>query len=548
MADANEGSGNLREGNSSRPSAGTSAGTAAWQPSVNPWIIGVVVALAAFMEVLDTSIANVALPYMAGSLGASNDESTWVLTSYLVSNAVVLPISGWFASVLGRKRFFMICLAIFTLSSLLCGFAPSLGAIILFRVMQGAGGGGLQPMAQAIMADSFRPQQRGLAFALYGITTIIAPTIGPTLGGWITDNYTWRWIFFINLPVGILAIVLVYRLVEDPPWAKKAAGAGVKIDYIGVGLLTLGVGALQVMLDKGQEDDWFGSKFIVTLALLAAIGLISLVIWEWLYKDPIVEVRLFKNLNFLGANAMMFVLGIMLFSSLVMMPLFLQTLMGYTAASAGLVLSGGGLLLLFLMPIVGVLASKVQARYIIAFGWLTLSLSMYYSTQHLDLAISFKAASLLRVVQVFGLGFLFVPINLISYVGMPANKNNSVAGLVNFMRNIGSSIGTSMVTTLLARRAQVHQLYLAAHVTAGRSTFVLAEKALAARLAASGLEITRATNQAYGRVYQTLIGQATTLAYIDTYWILAVVAALMFFFSFALRRNEPGGGGEAAIG
>ncbi len=500
------------------------------------------------MEVLDTSIANVALPYMAGSLGASNDESTWVLTSYLVSNAIVLPISGWFAMVFGRKRFFMMCLVIFTVSSLLCGFAPSLGAIILFRVIQGAGGGGLQPMAQAILADTFPPRLRGAAFGLYGITTIVAPTIGPTLGGWITDNYTWRWIFFINLPVGIAALFLVYRLIEDPPWVKRAKGAGIKIDYIGVGLLALGVGALQVVLDKGQEDDWFGSHFILTLAVIAVVCLVSLAIWEWFYKAPIIEVRLFKNLNFLGANAMMFILGIMLFSSLVMMPQFLQTLMGYTAESAGLVLSGGGLLLLFLMPIAGNLASKVQARYLIAFGWLTLSLSMYYTTQHLDLDISFRSASILRVVQVFGLGFLFVPINLISYVGMPTEKSNSIAGLVNFMRNIGSSIGTSMVTTLIARREQFHQEYLAAHTTLGKPAFILAAKALAARLAASGLDATRASSQAYGRIYGELIGQATTLAYIDTFWVLAVGSAIMFMVSFALRKNEPGGGGEVAIG
>ena len=519
-----------------------------WHPKANIWVIGVVVALAAFMEVLDTSIANVALPYMAGNLGASNDESTWVLTSYLVSNAIVLPISGWFATVIGRKRFFMICLVIFTVSSLLCGIAPSLGAIILFRIIQGAGGGGLQPMAQAILADTFPPRQRGIAFALYGITTIVAPTVGPTLGGWITDNYTWRWIFFINLPVGIIALLLVYRLIEDPPWVKRAKGAGVRIDYIGVSLLILGVGALQVMLDKGQEDDWFGSHFILVLAIIAGVSLVALAIWEWFYKAPIIEVRLFRNLNFLGANAMMFILGIMLFSSLVMMPQFLQTLMGYTAESAGLVLSGGGLLLLFLMPVVGTLASKVQARYLIAFGWLMLSLSMYYTTQHLDLDISFWSASILRIVQVFGLGFLFVPINLISYVGMPTEKSNSIAGLVNFMRNIGSSIGTSMVTTLIARREQFHQVYLAAHTTLGKPTFTLAAKALAVRLAASGLEVTRASSQAYGRIYGALIGQATTLAYIDTFWILAVGAAIMCMVSFALRRNEPGGGGEVAIG
>jgi len=519
-----------------------------WRPQVNPWLIAVVVAMAAFMEVLDTSIANVALPYMAGNLGASNDESTWVLTSYLVSNAIVLPISGWFASVLGRKRFFMTCLTIFTLSSLLCGIAPSLGAIILFRVLQGAGGGGLQPMAQAILADTFPPRQRGLAFALYGITSIIAPTVGPTLGGWITDQYTWRWIFFINLPVGILALFLIFRLVEDPPWVRRVAGAGIKIDYIGVSLLVIGVGALQVMLDKGQEEDWFGSTFIVMLAVIAGAGLVGMVIWEWFNKNPIIEVRLFKNLNFLGANAMMFILGIMLFSSLVMMPLFLQTLMGYTAESAGLVLSGGGLLLLFLMPIAGTLASKVQARYIIAFGWLALSVAMYYSTQYLNLSISFGSASLLRVMQVFGLGFLFVPINLVSYVGMPAQKSNSVAGLVNFMRNIGASIGTSMVTTLIARRAQFHQVNLAAHFTQGQPAFTLAARGLASRLGISGLDASRAATQAYGRLYRVLIGQATALAYIDTYWVLAVGAAIMFLLSFALKKNEPGAGGEVAAG
>ncbi len=519
-----------------------------WRPKVNPWLIAVVVAVAAFMEVLDTSIANVALPYMAGSLGASTDESTWILTSYLVSNAVVLPISGWFATLFGRKRFFMICLVIFTLSSLLCGLAPSLGAIILFRVIQGAGGGGLQPMAQAILADTFPPQQRGLAFALYGVTVVVAPTVGPTLGGWITDSYSWRWIFFINLPVGILALFLVFRLIEDPPWAKRVAGAGVKIDYIGVALLTLGVGALQVMLDKGQEEDWFASHFILVLAVIAAAGLISLFIWEWLHKEPIVEVRLFRNLNFLGANAMMFILGIMLFSSLVMMPLFLQTLVGYTAESAGLVLSGGGLVLLFLMPIAGTLGSKVQARYIIAFGWLTLSLGMYYSTQHLDLEISFRTASLMRVIQVFGLGFLFVPITLASYVGMPAQKSNSVAGLVNFMRNIGSSIGTSMVTTLIARRAQVHQVYLVAHVSPSHPALARAASGLAAHLASSGLDATRATSQAYGRIYRALVGQATTLAYIDTFWVLCIGAAIMFLLSFALRKNDPGAGGEVAVG
>jgi MFS transporter, DHA2 family, multidrug resistance protein len=534
----------------SNPGPGDTAGGGAasplpaepWRPKFNPWLIAVVVALAAFMEVLDTSIANVALPYMAGSLGASNDQSTWVLTSYLVSNAIVLPISGWFSSVLGRKRFFMICLTIFTLSSLLCGIAPSLAAIIFFRVLQGAGGGGLQPLAQAILADTFPPEKRGVAFALYGVTTVVAPTIGPTLGGWITDNYTWRWIFFINLPVGILTLFLVYRLIEDPPWVKRAKGAGIKFDYIGVSLLTLGVGALQILLDKGQEDDWFGSRFILTLAIVAGVSLVSLVIWEWFQQHPIIEVQLFRNLNFLGANAMMFILGIMLFSSLVMMPLFLQTLLGYTSESAGLVLSGGGVLLLVLMPVVGTLASKIQARYLIAFGWLALSVAMLYSSRRLDLQISFGFASFLRVIQVVGLGFLFVPINLASYVGMPLEKSNSVAGLVNFMRNMGSSVGTSMVTTLIARRSQVHQMYLVAHAGPGQPVFTQAVAALTSRLFVAGFDAELAGRKAYTLVYQSLVGQASTLAYVDTYAILGMGAAIMFVFSFALRRNQPGAG------
>jgi MFS transporter, DHA2 family, multidrug resistance protein len=524
--------------------AGAAHGPASvvWRPKFNPWVIAVTVALAAFMEVLDTSIANVALPYIAGSLGASNDQSTWVLTSYLVSNAIVLPVSGWFASVLGRKRFFLSCLVIFTVSSLLCGIAPSLAAIIVFRILQGAGGGGLQPMAQAILADTFPPEQRGLAFALYGVTAIIAPTIGPTLGGWITDNYSWRWIFFINLPVGILTLMLVFRLVEDPPWLKRARGAGIKFDYVGFSLLAVGIGALQVMLDKGQEDDWFGSHFILTLAILAAVGLVACVLWEWFQERPIIDVRLFKNLNFLSANGMMFVLGVLLFASLVMMPLYLQSLMGYTAESAGLVLSGGGVLLLFMMPVVGILSSKIEARYLVAFGWLTLAIGMYISSRWLDLDISFGAASTLRLIQVFGLGFLFVPINLVSYVGMPLEKSGSVAGLINFMRNIGSSVGTSMVTTLIARRAQFHQVYLAAHVTPGQPGVGATATGLADGLIASGVQAERALQVAYAVLYRNLVGQATVLAYLDTFLVLAAGSAIMFVLSFALRKNRLGGG------
>jgi DHA2 family multidrug resistance protein len=529
-------------------SAALTIGQDIWRPKYNPWLIAVVVALAAFMEVLDTSIANVALPYMAGNLGASNDQSTWVLTSYLVSNAIILPISGWLAGAFGRKRFFMVCLGVFTVSSLLCGFAPSLGVLLLFRVLQGAGGGGLQPMAQAILADTFPPQERGLAFALYGITAIMAPTIGPTLGGWITFNYSWRWIFFINIPVGLGTWFLVRRFVEDPPYLSRLKSAGVKLDYIGIALLTLGIGALQVLLDKGQEDDWFGSHFITTLVVMATVCLISLVIWEWFQRAPIIDVRMFKNFNFASSSLMMFTLGILLFSSLVLMPQFLQTLLGYTSELAGLALSAGGVVLLIEMPIMGQLTTKLQARYLIAFGWLALSIAMFYSTKRIDLQMSFNAAVLLRITQVIGLGFLFVPITLVAYIGISPEKNNAVAGIVNFMRNMGSSVGTSLVTTLIARRSQFHQEILANYARVDSPNFQNSVNGLSQRLANSGLDTHGARMVAYARLYQSLQAQAASLAYIDTFMVLAVGAAIMFCLTFVLKKNNPGGGGEAAVG
>jgi DHA2 family multidrug resistance protein len=519
-----------------------------WRPKYNPWLIAVVVALAAFMEVLDTSIANVALPYIAGSLAASNDQSTWVLTSYLVSNAIVLPISGWLAGAVGRKRFFTLCLIVFTISSLLCGFAPSLGMLLFFRVLQGAGGGGLQPMAQAILADTFPPQQRGLAFALYGITAVTAPTIGPTLGGWITFNYSWRWIFFINVPVGIITWRLVKRFVEDPPYLSRQKGSRAKLDYVGISLLCLGIGALQILLDKGQEDDWFGSHFITTLIVIATVCLISLVIWEWFQKTPIIDVHLFRNFNFATCNLMMFMTGIMLFSSLVLMPQFLQTLVGYTAEVAGLALSAGGLILLFEMPLVGKLTTTVEARRLIAFGWLALAIAMYYSTKRIDLQISFAAATWLRVFQVVGIGFLFVPISLAAYVGVAPEKNNAVAGLINFMRNMGSSVGTSMVTTLIARRSQFHQEILSGYVRQGNFNLQNSVIGLSQRLSSTGTAGADALKHAYALIYQEVQAQAATLAYIDTFMVLAVMSAIMFFLSFFLKKNDPGGGGEAAVG
>ncbi len=515
---------------------------------VNPWLIGVTVSMAAFLEVLDTSVANVALPYIAGNLGASYDDSTWVLTSYLAANAIVLPVSGWLAEVIGRKRYFMISLVVFTVSSLLCGFAPSLPLLLLFRAIQGIGGGGLQPMAQAILNDTFPPEQRGLAFALYGITAVLAPTVGPMLGGWITDNYSWRWIFFIKLPIALLAIYLTYALVHDPSPARTAKRGGIRVDYIGIAFLTLGVASLQILLDKGQEDDWFGSHFILTLTIVAAVCLTALVVWEWYRKDPIIDVRMFKSFNFAAANLMMFMMGVMLFSTLVLIPEFLQTLLGYTAGLAGMVLSASGFVLLLMMPVVGRLTAKVQARFLIAAGWLCLAIGLLYSAHRIDLNISFDFAMWLRCAQVVGIGFLFVPITAAGYIGVPAEKGNSVSGMVNFMRNIGSSIGTSIVTTMIARRSQYHQQILVGHITADTEAFRDALRRLTNSIRYSGLDRADAHNQAIARVYGLVDRQAHTLSFMDTFWVLGVLCAIMFVLAFFLKKNDPTAGGDVAVG
>ncbi len=514
----------------------------------SPWLVASVVAMSAFMEMLDASIANVALPHMAGSLSSSNDQATWILTSYLVANAIVLPLSGWISNTIGRKKYFMLSLLIFTASSVLCGLAPTLSAIIVFRVMQGAGGGGLQPVAQAILADAFPESQRGQAFALYGITTVLAPIIGPTLGGWITDSYSWRWIFFINIPVGALALMLVGQLVQDPPYLRRLARGLVKIDYIGIGLLTVGIGVLQVMLDKGQEDDWFGSHFILTLAIVTLVALVGLFFWEWFHDHPVIDVRLFKHFNFLTTNLMMFGFGLMMFSTLVMMPLYLQTLMGYTAETAGLVLSFGGLFLLMELPMVGRLLAKVQARRLVHVGWALMALGMWYSTRNMDTLISFGVASWVRVLQVIGLPLLFVPLTTVVYVGLPAEKNNAISALINFMRNIGMSFGTSIVTTIVARRAQFHQQVLVSHLDPANVYAAGSLHQLTTALSQAGLSATDALYQAYARIYHAVIAQAVSLAYIDAYHVFSVAAAILFILSFFLKKNEPHAPGRAVEG
>ncbi len=499
--------------------------------------------MATFMEVLDTSIANVALPHIAGGLSATYDESTWVLTSYLVSNAIVLPMSAWFSTIIGRKRFYMGCVALFTISSFLCGLAPSLTMLIVFRVLQGAGGGGLQPSEQSILADTFSEQERGMAFAVYGMAIVLAPAIGPTLGGWITDNYDWRWIFFINIPIGIISLLLSYRMIEDPPHLVRerqlARRRGVPIDFLGIALLALTFGPLQVVLDKGEEDNWFASHLIVALAVIAALALLIGIVWELHHKHPIVNLRLFTNRSFATSAVMMFALGVVLYGTTVLLPQFAQELMGYTAEEAGMMLSPGGLVIICLLPFVGYLLSHVDARWVIGFGFVSIAAALYHMTG-INLEMSWNHMMMLRVYQSIGLAFLFVPINTVSYAGVAPEQNNQVSGMMNLMRNIGGSVGISLTEVMVTNFAQGHQHFLVQSASMYSPKMRAAVAGLAQTLHQAGASTADATLQAYGVIYQALMAQAQTLAYIDTFWILAVVALCLLPLIFLLQRVEPG--------
>ena len=515
---------------------------ASWRPKVNPWLIAVTVALAAFMEVLDTSIANVALPYIAGSLGASNDESTWVLTSYLVANAIVLPLGGWASSVLGRKRFFMTCIVIFTVSSFLCGLAPSLVFLLLFRVFQGAGGGGLQPMAQAIMADSFEPRLRGLAFALYGLVAVLAPSIGPTIGGWITDTYSWRWIFYINIPVGILALVLTQRLVDDPPWLGSDLKNFFRVDYIGISFLVLSMGSLQIMLDKGQEKDWFGSHFIQFFGTMFAITIVGLLVWEWWgAKKPVMELRLFKNQNFAVCCFLMLLTGGILNATTVLQPQYLQAQVGYTATIAGLSLAGGGVALLLVMPIAGQAVTRFPARNIIAFGFAITALSYWLTATKLNLGISFSTASWLRVFQIGSIPLVFIALTTAVYFGLPREKSNQISGLINFVRNIGGSILIALTNAEVTQRGQFHHNQLLKYVVPSNLNYQRTQGMYQSTFTGK-MGAANAQHLANGQILNNLQSQSTTLAYVDVFWLLFVACVVMTLLSFLLKRNDPRAG------
>jgi DHA2 family multidrug resistance protein len=506
-----------------------------WTPRFNPWIIALTVTLATFMESLDSSIANVALPHIAGTVGASYDEATWVLTSYLVSNAIVLPISGWISNRVGRKRFYMTCVGLFTVASFLCGLAPSLSVLIVCRVLQGIGGGGLQPSERAILADTFAPERRSMAFSIYGMAVVIAPAIGPTIGGWITDNYTWRWIFFLNIPIGILSLMLTSRIVEDPPYLKRMRKRRIPVDGAGLGLLALAIASLQIMLDKGQEDDWFSSHFIVGCATLAFVCFIAFLYREFTTDHPIIDLKLYTRRNFAMSQIVMVLIGAALYATTVMIPQFLQEILGYTATEAGLALSAGGLVLIILFPIVGFIGQKLDPRMMITFGFCLLTFGIWRISD-LYLGITFWDAASWRVVMVLGMPFLFVPISVMSYVGIPQQKNNEVSGLTALARNIGGSLGISFISTMLVRRAQVHQQFLAAHVYGSSARYATLHAGIQGALQNRGYSASDATARAAAQVYNIMLQQARTLAYIDTVHILVLLTACMIPIGYLMKK------------
>jgi MFS transporter, DHA2 family, multidrug resistance protein len=520
-----------------------------WSPSRsaagdrNPWLVAVVVSIATFMVVLDTAIANVSLRYIAGSLGASIDESTWVVTTYLIANAVVLPVSGWLSNVIGRKRFYMICVALFTVSSLLCGLAPSLNMLIFFRVLQGLGGGGMPTSEQAILADTFPPQKRAQAFALYGIAVIVAPTIGPTLGGWITDNYSWHWIFFINIPIGIASLLLVQWLLTEPEALERERherlAGGLRVDWIGFLLISITFGCLEMVLDRGQEDDWFKSNLIVAFALIAAAAFIFFIVWELTEEDPIVDIKLLCHRQFGMSFLVMLTVGAILFGSNQIMPQLLQTDFPYTAELSGLAVMPGGLAMLVMMPIAGAATGLMQPKYWIAIGLGGVAFSMWYSTNLVPDA-SFGYFATIRVLQVLGLPFLFIPINTIAYDGLPQNKTTEGSALMNVARNLGGSIGVSLANTELLQRSQFHQARLVENLVPSSPVYQSTVKQMTQYFAQHGSAPAAAQSHAYGYIGQLVSGQASLMAYIDVFHTWAIFAALMVPIVLLLIRRVSG--------
>lgn len=507
-----------------------------WKPSFNPWLIAASVMLATFMEVLDTSVANVSLPHIAGNLSATTDESTWVLTSYLISNAIILPATNWLGHFFGRKRFLIVCIGIFTLSSALCGAATSLDMLLVARVLQGAGGGALQPIAQAVLLESFPQEKRGSAMAVYGMGIVVAPIIGPTLGGWITDNYSWRWIFYINVPIGILAVFMASTFLEDPPYIKGQRPG--RIDYIGFGLMALGLASLQIVLDKGQEEDWLSSSFITKAIVIAVVALVAFIIWELRTKEPIVNLRVLGNRNFAVGVVLITAMGVVLYGTIALLPLFLQTLMGYPALQSGLAVSPRGIGAVVSMILVGRLVGKVDGRYLVMLGFIVVGYSSYLLGD-IDLEISISSIVWPQIIAGLAMGFVFVPLTVMTTGTLSNEQIGNATGIFNLMRNVGGSFGIAAVTTMLARGAQVHQAAMVSHLTPFDPVFQQRVNELAGVLGGPA-SLMLAQQQAYGAIYQTLVRQANLLAYIDNFRFLAFMCVICAPAALLFKRVRNG--------
>lgn len=501
--------------------------------------------LATFMEVLDTSVANVALPHIAGNLSATPEEATWVLTSYLVSNAIILPATNWFGLYFGRKRFLIVCIAIFTLSSALCGAAASLGMLIVARVLQGAGGGALQPIAQSVLLESFPTEKRGSAMAIYGMGIVVAPIIGPTLGGWITDNYSWRWIFYINVPVGILAVLMANTFIEDPPYIRDQKPG--RIDYIGFGLMAVGLASLQLVLDKGQEEEWFASSFVVWSTTIAITALIAFIVWELRSKEPIVNLRILTNRNFAVGTMLMTVMGVVLYGTIALLPLFLQTLLGYPAVQSGLAVSPRGIGAIISMIIIGRLVGKIDSRYLIMFGFSVLGFSTYLFSD-INLQISISSIVWPSIISGLAMGFVFVPLTTTAMGTLPNEQVGNASGVFNLMRNTGGSIGIAAMTTLLARGAQTHQALMVSHLSPYDPVFQQRMRQLTGVFTPGGGSSggsPMAKQQAYGAIYGTLTKQAMVLSYIDNFRLMAFLCVLCIPAALFFKRVKARKGAVA---
>jgi DHA2 family multidrug resistance protein len=502
--------------------------------NINKWLITITVMLPAIMEIVDTSVANVALPHMQGSLNAGTDEITWVLTSYLVSNAVVLPMTGWLARMFGRKRFLITCIVLFTLASFLCGAAPNLELLIFFRVLQGAAGGALIPMSQAIMMETFPPHQRGMAMAIFGVGAMFGPIIGPALGGWITDNMTWRWIFYINIPIGIVAVAMASFFIYDPSYLKRTK---VSVDYWGLALLTVGLGALQIVLDKGQQEDWFNSPFILVFSALSVLSLISLVYVELTHPHPIVNLRLFKNVSFSAGNLIMFAVGFCLYSSIMLIPLFLQTLMGYNATMAGMVLAPGGVATLVCMPIVGAVIQRYDGRKVVLLGLSIGALAMFIM-QRFSLDAAYKDFVWPRIVLGVGLAMTFVPLTTVTLSTIAKEEMGNATGIFSLLRNIGGSVGIAISATLLQRYSQFYQSNLVSQVTPYNPVLQTRLATLKGAMMSRGLDAVGAERSAYAIIYGSVRRQAAMLAYNRIFFIVGLAFLIIIPLLLLLKKPQ----------